>query len=124
MYYQRTVNFEANDFTIWALKYVGRSVFVQKMNAYLEKGSVSTWSVQCSASTYQQVIELKQQNIYRVYPDPVELIQIVVILPEVEVHLPSLPQGSSSSVGCGVVLIIAHLVLVHQIDFLLEKNLC
>ena len=53
-------------------------------------------------------------NIYRVNSDPVELVQIAVILPEVEVQFPSLPQGCGSSIGCRVGLIIVSLVLVQQ----------
>ena len=59
---------------------------------------------------------------YRVNPDPVELVQVVVILPEVKVDLPRLPQGSSSSIGCRVCLIIVSLVLIQQIDNLLENE--
>ena len=61
MYYQRTVNFEANDFTIWGLKYVGRRAFVQKMNLYLEKKSLY---LVCLYTLYLVHVHNEQEQCY------------------------------------------------------------
>ena len=56
---------------------------------------------------------------YPVYSDSVELVQIVIILSEVKVQLPGLPERGPSPIGLGGGHIIARLVLIQQIHNLL-----
>ena len=110
--YQRRVNLEAYDFTIWTFKNVWRCIFVKKTNANLKSYDymMKWW--------YQQSIKM---YIYRVDPDSIELVKVAIILSEVEVHFPSQSQWCGSSICCRVGLIIICLVLIQQIYNWLEK---